>query len=82
MIFRESRVPIVIPKFLSLASSKPGTTFLSAVKACIACSLPSISAFVKSSTFVQSNLPCSKIDCLLSVNRMIDYVLHIPLNMS
>ena len=55
-IFRESRVPIVMPKFRSLAFSKPGTTFLRAVSACIACSLPSISALVRSSTFVQSSL--------------------------
>ena len=55
-IFRESLVPIVIPKFLSLAFSNPGTTAFKAVNACMACSRPSISAFVRSSTFVQSYL--------------------------
>lgn len=49
-ILRESRVPMVMPKFLKRALANPGTTALSAVKACMACSRPSISAFVRSST--------------------------------
>ena len=56
IIFRESRVPMVIPKFLNLDLSNPGTIPFKAIRAFMACSRPSISALVRSSTSRQDNL--------------------------
>ena len=49
-----SRIPIVIPKFRSFASSQPGMYARSALIANIACWRPSISPRVRSSALVPS----------------------------